>query len=281
MSFFWINQSKFKKAYEDGFIRADVSGTDHARRRILDVRKGDVFFSFSRVDNKPYLRALLVAREDPRIVSGSCKINCDYTLLDQAYDFDIIIARLDKFIGVESVNSKYSPINKNKKRCQGYIYPLEKESAQCLFEIIGLSLDLFGGIETLGDNKKHPTERRETAINRIVRDTKIARDVKRLYGGLCQVCQEPLVTPDGNYSEGAHIIPLGAPHNGPDSMDNILCLCPNHHVLFDKYAFSVSEDGDFVGLKGKIKNHKKHKLSNDSLRWHTSMYEKELQRTSK
>jgi hypothetical protein len=33
--------------------------------------------------------------------------------------------------------------------------------------------------------------------------------------------------------EAAHIRPLGAPHNGPDTWDNTLCLCPNHHVPFD------------------------------------------------
>ena len=33
--------------------------------------------------------------------------------------------------------------------------------------------------------------------------------------------------------EAAHIRPLGAPHNGPDTLDNTLCLCPNHHVPFD------------------------------------------------
>jgi hypothetical protein len=51
--------------------------------------------------------------------------------------------------------------------------------------------------------------------------------------------------------EAAHIRPLGAPHNGPDTLDNTLCLCPNHHVLFDHggtrstkiYLSSVSRAG--------------------------------------
>lgn len=38
------------------------------------------------------------------------------------------------------------------------------------------------------------------------------------------------------YAEAAHIRALGSPHNGPDVIENVLCLCPNHHVLFDNGA---------------------------------------------
>ncbi|MCX5892441.1 MAG: HNH endonuclease, partial [Deltaproteobacteria bacterium] len=30
-----------------------------------------------------------------------------------------------------------------------------------------------------------------------------------------------------------HIKPLGSPHDGPDVRENILCVCPNHHVMLD------------------------------------------------
>ena len=38
---------------------------------------------------------------------------------------------------------------------------------------------------------------------------------------------------DSTYSEAHHIRPLGSPHNGPDIAENILVLCPNHHVMCD------------------------------------------------
>lgn len=41
------------------------------------------------------------------------------------------------------------------------------------------------------------------------------------------------------YAEAAHIMPLGIPHNGPDKLENLLCLCPNCHVLFDGHALTV------------------------------------------
>lgn len=68
---------------------------------------------------------------------------------------------------------------------------------------------------------------------RVVRDTAVARAVKLMHEHRCQVCGETLTLPGGRYSEAAHIWPLGRPHNGPDTPDNILCLCPNHHVLLD------------------------------------------------
>jgi predicted restriction endonuclease len=39
---------------------------------------------------------------------------------------------------------------------------------------------------------------------------------------------------DGSYyAEAHHVRPLGRPYNGPDTIDNIICVCPNCHVLLD------------------------------------------------
>jgi putative restriction endonuclease len=78
-----------------------------------------------------------------------------------------------------------------------------------------------------------PVRRRPANVQRLVRNTSVVRRVKSLHGNRCQVCGVRLDTAAGPYSEGAHIRPLGAPHNGPDVENNVLCLCPNHHVLFD------------------------------------------------
>jgi putative restriction endonuclease len=36
----------------------------------------------------------------------------------------------------------------------------------------------------------------------------------------------------------------------PDEVSNVLCLCPNHHVLLDKGAFTVADDGTLIDLSG-------------------------------
>jgi len=87
---------------------------------------------------------------------------------------------------------------------------------------------------------------------RLVRDTKKALEVKKLYNYHCQVCNIQLGSSTGPYAEGAHIRPLGKPHDGPDEIGNILCLCPNHHVLFDLKAFSIQDNFDLIGIPGKL-----------------------------
>ncbi|WP_123070258.1 HNH endonuclease [Massilia aurea] len=74
----------------------------------------------------------------------------------------------------------------------------------------------------------------ETTTYRILRDTQLAKIVKALHNYECQVCGETISLRNGErYAEAHHIQPLGAPHNGPDRFENIVCLCPNHHVEFD------------------------------------------------
>ena len=104
------------------------------------------------------------------------------------------------------------------------------------------------------------------------RDTKQSRKLKELYDYTCQVCGIRLATPIGAYAEGAHIRPLGEPHNGPDSSDNLLCLCPNHHVLFDLGAISLNDDLTLIGLPGRLTQNPRHKLNIENLRYHREHY---------
>ncbi|WP_314326118.1 YDG/SRA domain-containing protein [Paenarthrobacter ilicis] len=90
--------------------------------------------------------------------------------------------------------------------------------------------------------------RRASQINRIVRNYEVTTSVKRLYDHKCQICGTRLVTSAGPYSEGAHVRPLGIPHNGPDTLDNILCLCPNCHKLLDGHALTIRPDGTVLNL---------------------------------
>lgn len=88
-----------------------------------------------------------------------------------------------------------------------------------------------------------PVERVDTFVCRIIRDTQLAEHIKSLHNHQCQICGYTIIMPDGSrYAEGHHIQPLGAPHDGPDTGDNILCLCPNHHVICDKGAMRLSLD---------------------------------------
>lgn len=116
------------------------------------------------------------------------------------------------------------------------------------------------------------TRRREILVSRVVRDTAQARRIKALYRYACQVCEVRLEGLAGPYAEAAHIRPLGRPHDGPDSADNILCLCPNHHVLFDFGGLSINEDLSLVGRSGHLRSHPRHRINKDHLRYRLAHY---------
>lgn len=113
------------------------------------------------------------------------------------------------------------------------------------------------------------TRRKEGTVLRIVRDTDVTRGIKALYNYECQVCGYTINTKSGRYAEGAHVRPLGRPHDGDDSADNVLCLCPNHHIMFDKGLFSIDDNLELVGvLSGKLIIHIQHRLNNSNLEYH-------------
>ena len=116
------------------------------------------------------------------------------------------------------------------------------------------------------DFAEYSTARRlEMRVQRLVRDTAQARRVKELYDYRCQMCGIRLEGLAGPYAEAAHIRPLGAPHNGPDTPDNILCLCPNHHVLFDHGRVGIDEDLSLVGEEGRLTVHPQHRINEEHL----------------
>lgn len=114
----------------------------------------------------------------------------------------------------------------------------------------------------------HAVARREVTEQRAVRDTPQARRIKGLHGHRCQMCGARIETPAGPYAEAAHITPLGAPHHGTDTPENILCLCPNHHVLFDHGGVTVADDLSLVGEPGRLRTHPAHPIALEHLRSH-------------
>ncbi|MCI4045610.1 YDG/SRA domain-containing protein [Streptomyces sp. TRM75563] len=100
---------------------------------------------------------------------------------------------------------------------------------------------------TSGKTESHVTgnenpERVTSTVQRIVRSSAVKRQVKQWHDNRCQICNLRIEVPGGSYSEGAHIRALGAPHNGPDTTGNVLCLCPNCHVELDAGAIVIEDD---------------------------------------
>lgn len=115
--------------------------------------------------------------------------------------------------------------------------------------------------------------RATTTTQRVVRSTAVADYVKRVHDYTCQVCGIRLATPTGAYAEAAHIRGLGQPHSGPDVAANVLCLCPNHHALFDFGMLIINDDLTVVEraegtVLGRLRESGGHEVGRQFLAYH-------------
>jgi len=119
-------------------------------------------------------------------------------------------------------------------------------------------------------------QRSSVYSTRIVRSSAVGNHVKALYDHKCQITGISLKTPSGPYAEACHIKPVGRPHNGPDTTDNILCLSPNAHVLFDFGAIALSDDLELIGIEMTQSLRFEHDLDLECIRYHREHIFKQL-----
>lgn len=115
-----------------------------------------------------------------------------------------------------------------------------------------------------------PVQRLVAARYEVARNQNLARWVKELHDWTCQMCGERVTTPVGGYAEAAHITPIGSPHNGPDQLSNLLCLCPNCHKRFDGLARYIDENDDVIDvvsgqIVGRLRRRDGHRVASNHL----------------
>jgi putative restriction endonuclease len=102
--------------------------------------------------------------------------------------------------------------------------------------------------------------------------TEAGRQVKALYHHYCQVCRVRLAGTCGFYAETLHLRPLAAPHNGPDVVENLLCVCPNHRVLLAIGGVTIADDFSLLGHGGSLMVDFRHKINVAHLRYRREHY---------
>ncbi|UUW92239.1 HNH endonuclease [Pimelobacter simplex] len=123
----------------------------------------------------------------------------------------------------------------------------------CRYMLRATNPEAGGDVDLQPDETSPPlqsAERVPVTHYRMMRDGRVALSVKKLYRYTCQVCQTQLATVGGFYAEAAHIVPLGFGHAGVDHASNVLCLCPNHHVLLDHGGISLTDDWAVIDRAG-------------------------------
>lgn len=105
--------------------------------------------------------------------------------------------------------------------------------------------------------------------NTYIRDKSKSDDIKTLYKYCCQICGKPLDIGNSLYSEVHHLHPLYL--GGPDTQDNMINLCPNHHTLFDRGAITIDIENMKVFHVNKTIEDLillKHSISKESILYH-------------
>jgi len=109
---------------------------------------------------------------------------------------------------------------------------------------------------------------------RILRDTALGRSLKQLHSYECQLCGTTIELPNGDrYAEVHHIRPLGSPHNGSDTLDNMIVVCPNHHAMCDLGAISLAKKDIHLAHD--------HNLSDESIEYHNTKISRVMDREAK
>jgi len=167
---------------------------------------------------------------------------------------------------------------------EGYILFSTKDAFErCPFLRIKQDVGCTGGIQqipgyvrcdsqTANDiNPPSKPERVVQRISRIIRDTAVSSELKLLYDHSCQLCGTVITLCGRSYSEAHHIKPLGSPHDGNDSRDNLVCVCPNCHVLLDYAAIPLHLDS-LRALK--------HTLKPANLAYHNALHKNTISKSN-
>ncbi|MET7331684.1 YDG/SRA domain-containing protein [Nonomuraea sp. NPDC005650] len=100
------------------------------------------------------------------------------------------------------------------------------------------------GVDWAGNTAVHrpDIDRWEKISAGVYADIVLSDKLKQLYGYSCQICDVVLEAPGALcLAYTVHVKGLGLPHEGPDTIDNMLCLCSNHRDLF-KYGAIIIDD---------------------------------------
>ena len=258
---------------EAGLHKYHINGIS----RILGVGCDCIVLNGGYVDDKDYGDEILYTGEGGRPEGSPVQT------FDQPFTKGNLDLSKNKFTkdpirvirGPKLRNSNYAPTNNN-YRYDG-LYYLEDywpDIGKDGFRIWRYKL-IKENITVLppSSDSNQSTRRVSVTSNRIQRDPRIPNELKRMYDYTCQVCGIRLEANNTPYAIGAHIKGLGSPHNGPDSKENMLVLCPNDHYLFDAFAFSINDDFSLVGKKGQLIKRNNHNINLDCIKYHRNCYE--------
>jgi hypothetical protein len=241
MNIWWCNQSRdweFERIEEcvcasDGMERLTYRAT------VGEVAKGDLIVHY----RKPKVVAFSKAMENgtyhrrlPKICGADYgsgwRFNTEYFDLEEPIDRKLFAPDLGRLATKAATGYAFNPSGAVK---QGYFMRFDPKGLEVVLshasDVLPKWLSAFAGEAKTGSKA---ATRREVLLNQLQRDRKIVLKLKNLYDNVCMLCGKVIKIPGGfRYSEAHHIRPLGGADKGSDTLDNLLCACPNCHTELD------------------------------------------------
>jgi predicted restriction endonuclease len=120
------------------------------------------------------------------------------------------------------------------------------------------------------ENKHGRPKKSKSEVWRFVRNSKKVKELKKLYDDKCQICNQRIDLNNGRfYSEVHHYNPLKK--QSDDDYDNMIVVCPVHHIKFDFEVIWIHLNGTTiidkhgVSTNEKILFHPNHKLDKKNI----------------
>ncbi len=134
---------------------------------------------------------------------------------------------------------------------QKYLVKLEEPIFEMIIEfLLKLGNEILKEVsvqDVVGDNEAAIPGRVTVTTERKIRDSALVKAMKEEFNNKCQICGKSIALSNGKlYSEGHHLKPLGSHHEGPDTRENIIILCPNHHVEFDYGSIAIDPNTNLI-----------------------------------
>jgi predicted restriction endonuclease len=133
-------------------------------------------------------------------------------------------------------------------------------------------------LEKINDGPGIAPNQWESVASGVYRDRRVSDRVIGWHDFECQVCGKFLEAPYGRrYARALHIQGLGLPHNGPDVAENILCLCPNHCVLFELGSLVINDEFHVIDVVADevvddLRMVKDHRVGLEYIRYHRKLH---------
>ncbi len=152
------------------------------------------------------------------------------------------------------------------------------------FLIIRFRLEGIEQLESVTNTPSIAPDRWSPVARGVFQDRQLSERLKKLYDYECQVCGIAIETMGGmRHAETFHFRSLGAPHKGPDILANMVCLCPNHHMLFELGTLTLDDtlrviDQSTGAPITDLHIHRRHQIDLEHVKYHRNTHDPRLLR---